>query len=217
VPPSPKLLQPAVASVLGRARTPARPGAPPNSPDAETPPVATVPPLWRPLPELKPFDPLGAQVGAFNFFPAVEYVRGYDTNPRRLGVPPISGSWFNLYAPDLLVNSNWARHALTAEFHGTYTTFDTAHSQDRPTADGKVNGRIDVTSLSHIDLQGIFRMGTDYPGSPFFFNDTATTEIYTTYGGYAGLGSASTGSRSRSRAVRSTRTFSNRLRQRTDR
>jgi hypothetical protein len=188
VPPSPKLLQPAVASVLGRTRTPARPGAPPNSPDAETPTVATVPPLWRPLPELKPFDPLGAQVGAFNFFPAVEYVRGYDTNPRRLGVPPISGSWFNLYAPDLLLNSNWARHALTAEFHGTYTTFDTAHSQDRPTADGKVNGRIDVTNLSHIDLQGIFRMGTDYPGSPNIQADLARLPLYTTYGGYAGFG-----------------------------
>ena len=91
VPPSPKLLQPAVASVLGRARTPARPGAPPTGPDADTPTVATVPPLWRPLPEAKPFDPLGVQLGAFNFFPAVEYTRGYDTNPRRLGVPPISG------------------------------------------------------------------------------------------------------------------------------
>ena len=42
-----------------------------------------------------------------------------------------------------------------------------------PTADGKVNGRIDVTSLSHIDLQGIFRMGTDYPGSPNIQADLA--------------------------------------------
>jgi hypothetical protein len=64
---------------------------------------------------------VGVQVGAFNFLPAIEYVRGYDTNPRRLGLPPISGSWFNLYAPDFLMTSNWGRHALTAEFHGTYT------------------------------------------------------------------------------------------------
>jgi len=68
--------------------------------------VATVPPLWRPVPEANPFDPLGVQVGAFNFLPGLEYSRGYDTNPRRLGVPPISGSWFNLCAPDFLVNSN---------------------------------------------------------------------------------------------------------------
>jgi hypothetical protein len=188
VPPSPKLLQPAVASVLGRARTPARPGAPPTSPDMETPTVATVPPLWRPVPEANPFDPIGVQVGAFNFLPAVEYWRGYDTNPRRLGLPPISGSWFNLYATDLLMASNWTRHAFNAELHGTYTTFDTTHSQDRPSLDGKVNGRIDVTSLNHIDLQGILRVGTDYPGSPNIQADLAHLPIYTTYGGYAGFG-----------------------------
>jgi Putative beta-barrel porin 2 len=51
-----------------------------------------------------------------------------------------------------------------------------------------VNGRIDVTSLSHIDLQGIFRMGTDYPGSPNIQADLARLPIYTTYGGYAGFG-----------------------------
>jgi len=38
----------------------------------------------------------------------MEYSRGYDTNPARLGLPPISGSWFNLYAPEFLMSSNWA-------------------------------------------------------------------------------------------------------------
>jgi hypothetical protein len=60
---SPRLLQPAVAPLSGRLRQ-FRPGAPPASPEAETATVANTPPLWRPIPDPKPFDPLGVQVGA---------------------------------------------------------------------------------------------------------------------------------------------------------
>jgi hypothetical protein len=185
--PSPKLLQPAVAPLLNQLRNQSRPGAPPAAPDAETVTVATTPPFWRPLPDLKPFDPLGVQVGAFNFRPAIEYSRGYDTNPARLGLPPISGSWFNLYAPALLVNSNWERHELTANLQGTYWSYDTAHNLDRPTADGRINGRIDVTRLSRIDLEGRFILGTDNPGSPNIQADLAHFPIFTTLGGSAGF------------------------------
>jgi hypothetical protein len=174
-----------VAPLSGRLRQ-FRPGAPPTSAEAETTTVASTPPLWRPIPDPKPFDPLGIQVGAFNFRPAVEYSRGYDTNPARLGIPPISGSWFNLYAPELLVNSNWGRHELTAALRGSFTSFDTAHRLDRPTADGRVNGRIDVTSLTHIDLEGRFILGTDFPGSPNIQADLAHLPIYTTLGASAG-------------------------------
>jgi hypothetical protein len=187
-PRSPRLLQPAVSPLLTQLRNQSRPGAPPTSPDADSVTVATLPPLWRPLQDLKPFDPLGVQVGAFNFRAAAEYARGYDTNPSRLGIPPISGSWFNLYAPELAVNSNWARHELTAIFHGAYWTFDTAHRLDRPSADGRVNGRIDVTSLTRIDLEGRFIMGTDNPGSPNIQADLAHLPIFTTVGGSAGIG-----------------------------
>jgi hypothetical protein len=184
---SPRLLQPAVAPLSGRLRQ-FRPGAPPASPEAETATVATTPPLWRPIPDPKPFDPLGVQVGAFNFRPAVEYLRGYDTNPARLGLPPISASWFNLYAPELLVNSNWSRHELTANLRGAFTSFDTAHRLDRPTVDGRINGRIDVTSHTRVDLEGRFILATDYPGSPNIQADLAHLPIYTTLGGSAGIG-----------------------------
>ncbi len=49
---------------------------PPTPPDA--------PPLRRRvIPEETPFDPVGVQVGAFNFKPAIDLVGGYDTNPAR--------------------------------------------------------------------------------------------------------------------------------------
>ena len=184
---SPRLLQPAVAPLAGRLRQ-FRPGAPPASPEAEIATVATTPPLWRPIPDPKPFDPLGVQVGAFNIRPAIEYLRGYDTNPARLGLPPISGSWFNFYAPELLVNSNWSRHELTANVRGAFYELRHRPSAGPSQADGKVNGRIDVTSHTRVDLEGRFILGTDYPGSPNIQADLAHLPIYTTLGGSAGIG-----------------------------
>ena len=46
----------------------------PRSATLSPPPLPRPPPSLRPPPEEKPFDPLGIQVGAFNFRPAVEYI-----------------------------------------------------------------------------------------------------------------------------------------------
>jgi hypothetical protein len=188
-PASPRQLQPGTTRIGGtQAKNPFRPGRPPATPDAETATIATIAPRWRPLPEEKPFDPLGVQAGAFNFLPAFEFVRGYDTNPGRFNVRPYASSWYDIYAPSLLVNSNWDRHAFNADFRGAYTSYDTYHSLDRPSAVGNMNGRIDVTSLSRIDLQGRLIVATDRPGSPFIQADLSRLPIYTTVGGGAGFG-----------------------------
>ncbi len=109
----PRQLQPAGAPIPGRVYNPLRPGAPPLAPDLVGATIATTPPSRRQPPEERPFDPLGIQVGAFNVRPAFEYTRGYDTNAPRNSTAPAASSWFNLYAPELLINSNWARHELT--------------------------------------------------------------------------------------------------------
>src|SRR5207247_4843340 len=128
--------------------------------------IATTPPYRRQPIEERPFDPLGIQVGAFNFKPALDYTRGYDNNAPRNSAPPAASSWFNIYSPELLMNSNWERHELTASLRGSYTTYDTIHSLDRPTVDSRVNARIDVKKLTRIDLEGRYLLFTDYPGSP---------------------------------------------------
>jgi hypothetical protein len=80
-----------------------------------------------------------------------------------------------------VVNTDWERHAFNADFRGTYTSYDTYHSLDRPSAIGNMNGRIDVTSLSRIDLLGRLVVGTDRPGSPFIQADLTRLPIYTTW------------------------------------
>jgi hypothetical protein len=97
-------------------------------------------------------------------------------------------SWYALVAPELLINSNWSRHELTANLRGSYTTYATASEFDRPSVDAKVNGRIDITPLTRADLEGRFLVGTDNPGSPNIQVGLKRLPIFTTTGGSAGLG-----------------------------
>jgi hypothetical protein len=186
--PTSKQLQPAAGLLAGRLRMQNRPGAPPAGADGVTATLATTVPSLRPLPEEKPFDPLGVQVGAFNFRPAMDYARGWDSNAPRNATGPNASSWFNLYAPELLVNSNWDRHELTASLRGTYATYDTMHTLDRPTAEVKVNGRIDVTRETRIDLEGRYLLFTDYLGSPNIQAGLSHLPIGMDYGATVGFG-----------------------------
>ena len=165
-----------------------RPGAPPLGPDLVTATIATTPPSRRPPLEEKPFDPLGIQVGAFNLRPAFEYTRGWDSNAPRNTAPPAASSWYNVYAPELLVKTDWSRHEFTANLRGSYTTYDTYHSIDRPSVDAKANARIDVTSQTRIELEGRYLLFTDAPGSPNIQADLAKLPIAQTYGSTAGIG-----------------------------
>ena len=151
-------------------------------------PPADAPPLRRRvLPEELPFDPIGIQVGAFNFKPAIEFTGGYDTNPSRTGGTPIP-SWYSIVAPELKFNSNWARHEFKGDLRGSYYTYEQLPSQNRPNADNKLTGRIDVTRDTRIDLETKFLVGTDNPGSPNIQAGLAKLPIFQTWGGTAGLG-----------------------------
>ena len=145
-------------------------------------------PQLRRLPPVdeKPFDPTGILVGSFLLRPAIEVTRGYDTNPARSS--PAISSWLWMVAPELQVNSNWARHELTANVKGTYTSYDSQHQLDRPDMNAKVNGRIDLGTLNRIDLEGRLLVGTDRPGSPNIQADLSRLPVYTTFGGSLGFG-----------------------------
>ncbi len=186
-PPSPKRLQPASAPLSPRTLIRSRAGAPPAAPDGDIATIATIPPFRRPPPEEKPFDPLGIQVGAFNIRPAVDYTRGFDNNPERNATPPKASSWFNLYATEVLANSNWERHELAASLRGSYITYDTLHSLDRPDLAARVNGRIDVTGNTRVDLEGRYLLFTDRPGSPNIQAGLARLPFAMTEGGTAGI------------------------------
>jgi hypothetical protein len=88
----------------------------------------------------------------------------------------------------LKFNSNWARHEFTGDLRGAYSSYKETPRENRPSFDGKLNGRIDVTSLTRIDLENRLQIGTDNPGSPNIQADLKRLPIFTTWGGTAGLG-----------------------------
>ena len=157
-----------------------------NRPDltaqGATPPLRLLKNL---VPEDDPFAPVGIRAGAFLLRPALDLTTGYDTNPARTGGGP--GSWLVIAAPQLKVNSDWERHELTASFRGSYSEYPQVPFANRPFFDAKVDGRVDVSRDSRVDLEARFLLSTENPGSPNLQADLAKLPIYTDVGGTAGI------------------------------
>jgi hypothetical protein len=135
-----------------------------------------------------PYAALGIHYGGMTYFPAIELIGGYDTNPAR--TPGAKGASLYSVAPELLAQSNWSVHELKAELRGSYTGYnpDTTPTLSRPNFNGKVDGRVDVTRDTRVDLGTRLTVGTDNPGSPNLEAGLAKLPIFTRFGGAAGLG-----------------------------
>jgi hypothetical protein len=135
-----------------------------------------------------PYAALGMHAGAFTLYPAIELIGGYDSNPGHV----TGGAGASLYtvSPELLAQSNWSRHELKADLRGSYTGYspDTSPTLSRPNFNGKVDGRVDVTKDTRIDLGSRLLVSTDNPGSPNLRPGLANLPIFATYGGGAGIG-----------------------------
>lgn len=163
------------------------PPLPPTASDATqaAPLPYTLPPRRRPTPELDPFEQVGVRAGAFLVKPAIEVIEGYDSNPAR--VLGGKGSWFTTIAPELTVRSDWQRHEVATVIRGSYTAYEALSSQDRPTLDARVTGRIDVSERTRIDLEGRYLLATDYAGSPDVPAGVRKLPVFTDVGASAGV------------------------------
>ena len=163
--------------------------AAPGSPPVELGPIRQQPKKRKAHTEPDdPYAPLGVHAGAFTLFPAVELIGGYDTNPAHAATAKEASLY--TVAPELQAQSNWSRHQLKADLRGSYTGFspDVTPTLSRPYFNGKVDGRVDVTKVTRIDLSGRALVSTDNPGSPNLQAGLAKLPIFTTFGGSAGLG-----------------------------
>jgi hypothetical protein len=138
--------------------------------------------------EPDPYDPIGIRSGGLTYYPAIEFIGGYDTNPSRSaggkGATTIS------VAPELRVRSDWTRHEFKADLRGSYNWYspDGTPSLDRPYYNATADGRVDVTRDTRIDLASRVTVSTDNPNSPNLPAGLAKLPIYTSFGGTAGIG-----------------------------
>jgi hypothetical protein len=144
-----------------------------------------------------PFGPVGDYYGSFLVKTAVEFMGGYDTNPGRTLVP--RGSPLYVVAPELLVVSDWERHAVIADLRGSYTGYtntfppvdgvvSSAPSDvNRPNFVGHIDGRLDVTNDTRLLGQARLLVTTDNPGSPNVQAGLAKYPLYADIGGTFGF------------------------------
>jgi hypothetical protein len=132
--------------------------------------VPPITPLRRTVIELNPFAPTGVHIGSFYLLPAAEFAGGWDSNPQHATIAKSAPEY--LLAPELLGASDWERHSLTFGIRGSYLGYGSTFFPNspvwlnRPALDSRVNGRVDVDSHDHFDVEGRFLIGTDNPGSP---------------------------------------------------
>ena len=135
--------------------------------------------------EEEPYGPVGVRVGSFLIRPSIEVSEGYDNNPTHVQGGP--GSRFTVVAPSVALRSDWSRHELSAEIRGSYTSYSDVSDINRPEASALVRGRIDVSSMSRIELEGRARLWTEYPGSPDAISSAVRPPNVYSFGGSAGF------------------------------
>ena len=161
----------------------------PGSPPVQLGPIRTFPKKRKPYTEPEdPYAPLGIYGESFIFYPAIELIGGYDTNPGH--EPNGNGARFYTVAPELRAQSDWSRHDLKIDLRGSYVGYspDETPSLSRPYLNGKIDGRVDVSHDTRIDLGGRVLVSTDNPGSPNLQAGLAKLPIYVVGGGSVGIG-----------------------------
>ncbi|ABD86339.1 outer membrane beta-barrel protein [Rhodopseudomonas palustris] len=180
--PRPKRAGPGSPAVI--APPPPRRVAPPSASAHRTPLAPSMagtvigqPPRRQLKVDNDPFGAVGDYAGSFLVKSAVETSGGYDSNPGRVSGGS-KGSSFYVVAPELMVTSDWERHALVADLRGSYTGYGSTRPDDagsassapanldRPSFDGHVDGRLDVSRDTRLLGQLRMRLFTDNPGSP---------------------------------------------------
>jgi hypothetical protein len=132
--------------------------------------VPPIVPLRQAVIDPNPFGPTGVHAGAFRLLPAMEFTGGWDSNPQHM--TQAKGAPEFLFAPELLVRSDWDRHALNMDIHGGYLAYGSTFFPNspvwlnRPNLDSRVNARIDIDTQDRVDLEGRLLITTDNPGSP---------------------------------------------------
>ena len=169
------------------SRTKAFASGQPGTPPVAFGPIVPPPKKRRPRDDSNAFDPIGVRAGGFLLYPALELSAGYDSNPGR--TPSGEGAGVYTVAPELRAQSDWSRHELKANLRGSYSAFnpDTTPSLSRPYFNGKVDGRVDVTRNTRIDLGTRALVSTDNPNSPNLQAGLSRLPVYTSFGGNGGV------------------------------
>jgi len=151
--------------------------APPDSLGTEPPPVAEVPELGitteagetslqlpgtqdftrhrilaPPRHDLDPYVPIGMKLGTFLLFTEAEIGTILTDNVLDTKLDPQSDAAFEV-APEIRLESNWARHFFVAQFTGDRSWYKNFPVEDDRIYQALLRGRLDVTRRNHLELE----------------------------------------------------------------
>lgn len=93
-------------------------------------------------PEEDPYAPVGIRAGSFLLYPSLGVTGGYTTNAS--GTASGTGSGSVTVTPELDIQSDWARHALSLTLRGSYLDYFEDAFDSEPMAEASAKGRIDL-------------------------------------------------------------------------
>jgi hypothetical protein len=101
--------------------------------------------------ELDPYVPIGTRLGSFILFTEAEI--GTILTDNVLGTPIPRSDYAFEFAPNVRLESNWARHFFSAEFDADRSWYKNFPVEDDKTYLALLKGRLDVTRRTHLELE----------------------------------------------------------------
>ena len=108
-------------------------------------------PLGLRVRQLDPFIPLGTRIGSFVLFTEAEIGGIFTDNV--LGTPDGISDYAFEFAPEVRLESDWARHAFQAEFTADRSWFNSFSVEDDKIYAALLRGRLDVGARTELELE----------------------------------------------------------------
>jgi hypothetical protein len=116
--------------------------------------------------EEDPYAPVGIRVGSFIYYPAVTVGAGFTTNAENIAGGHASPSLD--ISPELLIQSDWARHEATFSFKGDWEHFTDGSARDNPSAEVAATGRLDIADRWSLDFDSTYAYSQQSVSDPNF-------------------------------------------------
>lgn len=135
---------------------------------AESPegPVSTGSAVRRASEADDPYAPVGIRVGSFIYYPAVTVGAGFTTNAENIAGSDASPTMH--ISPELLIQSDWARHEATLSFKGDWEHFTDGAARDNPSAEVAATARLDIADRWSLDFDSTYKYSQQSVSDPNF-------------------------------------------------
>lgn len=131
--------------------------------DTSEPPAFIAGNDLRRTPDNDPYGAVGIPAGGFILNPSIDLSTGYTSNATKTAGG--SGAAFVIAAPELLIQSDWSRHAAALSLRGSYQAFSNG-AADVPEAEAIATTRLDLADRWDANFRAAYHYGRESLSDP---------------------------------------------------